>query len=184
MNFYNTREGREVMRQGVLKYLGDREVFVLDGMGENYLVSNLGRVKHSYYGKILKPTINDKGYYSVKLYEPNKVETISVHRLVARSFLNICDFEVNHINANKEDNRLVNLELVTRKENLSHAKENGLYVSRKLEESPSFRFTKSMVDDMIEFQNMGYKLKDIAEAFGTSITYTCTMIKQRKDGLR
>lgn len=178
------REQREKMRQAVLKMLGDEELFVFDLYGENYLVSNMGRIKHSYSGKILKPTKNNNGYYLVKIYEPSGVKTIPVHRLVARTFLQRQDYEVNHINADKSDNRLINLELVTREENLQHARDNGLYSKKKGEEHFSFKFTKEQVDDMIEFQKLGFKLKEIAESFGTSISYTCTMIKQRQRGLR
>lgn len=179
-----TKESRDKMRSVIINYFGDREVFILDPCSEHYMVSNLGRVLSLRTNKYLKLTKGDRGYINVKIYENGEKKTTMVHRIVARAFLNNLDYEVNHINANKSDNRLVNLELVTRQENLKHAKDNNLYLSRKGKENPSFRFTTEIVDDMIALQKAGLKLKEIADKYNTSISYTCTMIKQRLGGIR
>lgn len=80
----------------------------------NYSVSNLGNVKNTVKDKILKPTIDRKGYCSVKLYKNNgKIKKIfKVHRLVAEAFINNYNElpQINHINEIKLDNRAVNLE--------------------------------------------------------------------------
>lgn len=112
-----------------------------------YEVSNLGRVrridtyvntgiKHSEKrlcaGRILKQHQKRNGYLAVDLSKEYKVKTIAVHRLVAIAFLENDDMtkiEVNHKNANKQDNRVENLEWVTPQENKAHAKENNLYKS-------------------------------------------------------
>ena len=92
---------------------------------ENYLVSNLGNVKSLKTNKILKYSIHKKGYASIVM----KQKSFLVHRLVAKTFLEIVDGKnkVNHINCIKDDNRLVNLEWVDSKENSQHAKINNLY---------------------------------------------------------
>lgn len=93
-----------------------------------YQVSNFGRVKSlkriDSLGRISKETIlkhdiNKKGYFRVCLYKNNRIKQ-SVHRLVAKSFLGVSDLQVNHINGNKNDNRLENIEYVTNRENQSH----------------------------------------------------------------
>lgn len=185
MKFIIPKENRDLIRKVVIDYIGDREIFALDMYEDGYSISNFGRVLNLNTGKILKPSKNDKGYYSVKYYVNGNKKTMLVHRLVMRAFLPNCeDYEVNHMNTDKSDNKLVNLELMTRSENLKHAKENGCYKSLKMEESPSFKFTKEIVDNMIEMKKSGSRLSEIATKYNTSISYTCTMIKQRLGGNR
>lgn len=175
---------RDANRAAIMKYFRDEEIFIPDIIFPEYHISNYGRVFSTYTNKLLKSTKNDKGYYYVGLYSNGFCTSTLVHVMVARTFLNNLEYEVNHLSADKSDNSLFNLELVTRRENLDHAKKAGLFKSRKLELSPSFRFTKEMVADMIKMQDSGYKLKDIAKKYNTSQSYACTMIKQLKGGLR
>lgn len=106
-----------------------------------YMVSNTGRVmsfhctpkatKKSgiHNGRIMKSTLSSSGYWHVQLYKSqNKVKTILVHILVARAFIPNPDNlpEVNHIDGNKANNNVVNLEWVTRSENAQHAIKTGL----------------------------------------------------------
>ena len=89
-----------------------------------YQASNLGRIK-SFYGlkeKILKPRINQYGYYQVELYKNSIGKMYSVHRLVYEAFNGQIpeNMQVNHINEIKTDNRLSNLNLMTCKENINY----------------------------------------------------------------
>ena len=107
-----------------------------------YQVSNLGRVKslsrkiESNRGffvskeKILKQSKDQKGYFRVKLYFNSGKKTMKVHRLVMIAFVGKLNLEVNHINGLKEDNRLANLEYVTTRQNIMHAMDIGLRVSK------------------------------------------------------
>ena len=90
-----------------------------------YQVSDLGRVKSLRFNKekILKPTVGSHGYYTVGLCK-GKRKTISVHQLVAMTFLNhkpdgTTKVVVDHIDNNPLNNRLYNLQLVTNRENTS-----------------------------------------------------------------
>lgn len=106
--------------------------YSIDGY-QNYMISNCGRVKslnynHTRKEKILVPLFNSDGYLHVKLYKNNKVKTITVHRLVASSFIENSESkpQVNHKNGIKTDNRSQNLEWTTAKENTDHAWCSGL----------------------------------------------------------
>jgi hypothetical protein len=101
------------------------------GYEVTYAVSNLGRVKRLTEsctrrrypaGMILKPTCTKNGYSIVRLVSDRK-KTFYVHRLVMAAFVGECPpgQEVNHINGQRSDNRLSNLEYVTRSENNLHA---------------------------------------------------------------
>ena len=99
-----------------------------------YDISSLGRVrtKHRYgripRDKLLSPCPNRKGYLRVRLNAPGKHFSAVVHRLVLEAFVGpqpSAIHEANHKNGIKSDNRLCNLEWLTRVENNAHAVANG-----------------------------------------------------------
>lgn len=81
-------------------------------------------------GKILKPFMQNSGYLVVDLMINGKKIKKLVHRLVAKTFISNYseDLDVNHIDCNKTNNSLSNLECITRAENLKHAKLHGLII--------------------------------------------------------
>lgn len=100
-----------------------------------YEVSNLGKVRrlkfiNGVYNfnqiRECKQTLNTWGYMTVNLCKNGKSNTKRVHRLVAVAFLGESNLQIDHINGNKQDNRLVNLEYVTPKENTKRAWKKGL----------------------------------------------------------
>lgn len=96
----------------------------IKGYENEYLVSNLGRIKSIKNGKnlIMKLDTEKKGYLSVKLYKNGKRKSYKVHRLVAIAFIEnpYNKPEVNHIDAIRSNNNVNNLEWVTSKENIEH----------------------------------------------------------------
>lgn len=73
-------------------------------------------------GRMLKAGIKRNGYMAVDLSSKNRKTTVSVHRLVATSFLPKINGKtyINHKNGNKQDNRTENLEWCTASENSKH----------------------------------------------------------------
>jgi hypothetical protein len=98
-----------------------------------YQVSNLGNVKsipreqrctNGYRitkEKILKQSIDGGGYFNISIYKDGIAKTIKVHQLVAIAFLNHmpCGHKlvIDHINDDKLDNRVENLQIVTQRFN-------------------------------------------------------------------
>lgn len=91
-----------------------------------YQVSNLGRVKSLYTNRILNPMKHTKGYLRVRLYKNSVASNQRIHRLVAEAFIPNPENkpQVNHIDENKTNNRVDNLEWVTNKENCNHGTRN------------------------------------------------------------
>ena len=87
-----------------------------------YSVSSEGRIRNG-EGRILKPYVNHKGYFKVGLYdESGHDHKKRVHRLVAEAFIPNSDNlpEANHLNFDKQDNRVGNLEWCTDEQNREH----------------------------------------------------------------
>ena len=122
----------------------------IEGYEGLYEVSNLGQVRSFYSGeaKILKPWVDKDGYLTVTLYKNGKGYAKKVHRLVAVAFIPNIDNkpQVNHIDGNKQNNTVDNLEWVTSKENIQHAWNTGLSRmtkehKKKLSESHKGKYT-------------------------------------------
>lgn len=82
-----------------------------------FMVSNLGRVKNVKTNKILKGKITDAGYREYCLLINKKKKSYFGHKLVWEVWVGEEQKVINHINGNKLDNRLTNLENVTNQEN-------------------------------------------------------------------
>lgn len=102
----------------------ETEIFKTIEEFPNYMVSNFGNVKGNYSGIILKPYYNKKGYSLVTLCKPKQEQANRfVHRLVAKTFIenpNNYD-QVNHIDGNKSNNHISNLEWCNYTQNKAHA---------------------------------------------------------------
>lgn len=97
-----------------------------DGRVFSHPKANKYNPKHR--GLWLKKTTDNNGYDYVSLHKNRKQIKKAVHRLVCEAFLSnpYHKPQINHKNGNKTDNRLVNLEWATAKENIRHAHKEGL----------------------------------------------------------
>jgi len=130
-----------------------------------YQVSNLGKVKSLWFGKerILKPITHTNGYHHVNIYRGGARKKILVHRLVMLAFVGESDLQVNHVNGDKTDNRLENLEYCTAVENHQHASDTGL--KAKGERHGRSKLTRACVE-RIKYGHQGMIQKDIAKIYG------------------
>lgn len=148
----------------------------------HYQVSNLGRVKSLYYRnnnsfipnreKILKQ-LDANGYKRVRLFEKGIHNQFSVHRLVAQVFIPNPENKpcINHIDGNKENNKVDNLEWCTYSENEQHSR-------KVLGKEPINRKKVNQYDLKDNFLK---QFKSLAEA-GRSINKNYTLISSCCNG--
>jgi len=127
------------------------------GFENFYSVSSIGRVKSlsrevfhikgnlNLKEKILKQGLSSNGYLSVSFTMCSKQKTFNIHRLVAKIFIKneLNKKDVNHIDGNKFNNNVSNLEWSTRSENLIHAYLIGL--KERGEKHPNAKLTEKQV---------------------------------------
>mgnify|MGYP002753608007 CR=1 FL=1 len=153
---------------------------------KQYKVSNTGRIFSFAKIKIgieLKPTIcKDKRtlslekerYPSVSISDNNKqIKNHHIHRLVAEMFIPNPENKkcVNHIDGNKQNNVVTNLEWVTYKENTQHALKNNLLNPPVGERSSGAIYTESQVLEAINLLSTGKTNKEVADV--TNINERC-----------
>ena len=99
----------------------------------NYAASNLGRIKRISRGTRTKPNlilkgIQSRGYRMVSLFHSGHRTVARVGRLVLEAFVSICptSCEINHLDGNKANDQLDNLEWCTHLDNMIHASKTRL----------------------------------------------------------
>lgn len=109
------------------------EKFILIPGFDNYAISNKGRLKNVKNGKMLKLQISPHGYHNCVVSQNGIKKNLRIHRLVAILFIKNEENKpyVNHIDGNKLNNEISNLEWCTAKENDTHARKNKLKTGNK-----------------------------------------------------
>jgi len=139
-----------------------------------YAISNTGRVMRIAGGRgvgrpLLKPYAMKIGYYSVivSLGSAATRRHRYVHELVAAAFIGPRPYrhQINHIDGDKINNRVENLEYVTQAENIRHARRIGLAASG--ERSGGAKLTADQVREMCQLRP-SMTLRSLAKMFGVS----------------
>ena len=152
---------------GIASDLRDCTMKDIKGFEGKYGIDKKGNVySHSRFGarsgRLLNPSTTSFGYKQVVLYKDNKRHVRSVHRLVAEAYIsNPQDKEqVNHIDGDKGNNILSNLEWCTRSENQLHA-------IHKLKVKVQRKISIDDASEIIEAYATGlFKRREIAKYFG------------------
>lgn len=163
-----------------------------------YQVSNFGNVKSldryiinkngdkQYFpGKYLTQGVSDN-YLKVTLSKSNKQRTFRVHILVARAFIPNPENkpEVNHIDGNKKNNKVNNLEWNTRSENELHAYKNGLAKPSDKQKQAVAKYAKENYSKKVvqyslngEFIKEWNSMHDVWRELGIKPSYICRCCK-------
>jgi NUMOD4 motif/HNH endonuclease len=138
----------------------------------NYMVSNLGRIKNSRTGTILKADVSNMGYHRFNLYNiiTKKQKKFSIHRLVALYFVDgDKSLDVNHKDGDKSHNYASNLEWMTKGENNAHAFRTGLR-SQNGTKNPSNVYSEEQIHHICKLLEKGLIVRDISEeVFGETL---------------
>lgn len=108
----------------------EEKILHINGCNKEYIISNYGTIYDPATHKYRKLKRHHKGYLKCSFIINGKYKSKFVHRLVLMTFNPVDDMEklqVDHIDGNKENNRLDNLEWVTNSENTRRAIEKGLW---------------------------------------------------------
>lgn len=154
----------------------------IKGLEGHYEVSNTGKVRGLRSGKVLSPFVSNCGYHMVCLCTGFKTRKgFLIHRLVAETFIPnpLCKSQVNHIDGDKGNNAVSNLEWTTPKENTYHAYKVGLrhtYGSG----SPNAKLSEEDVREIKRLYSKGikqYGYRSLAKKYGVSHKTIYSVIK-------
>ena len=160
------------------------------GYTGKYQISNLGNVRsldrfdslnRFKSGSIRKISTEKDGYSYITLIGDNsKSKSFFIHRLVAMSF-EIPGFDkiqINHIDGDKSNNKISNLEWVTASENSIHALKLGLRKSG--EDHPLSKLSNAQVLEIPNLLKIGYSLKKISILYNVSYSTIKNISRKHK----
>lgn len=143
-----------------------------------YEVSKQGIVRKVSDKRICKKFLNVDGYVVVAFWVNQKVLHRRVHRLVMETWVGADEREVNHIDGDKQNNVLENLEYVTHQENVDHAVSTGLV--RRGEDCSHSKLTDEIVKEIRELHvDAGISLRDLAGMYDVSQEMIVKIVKDR-----
>lgn len=146
-----------------------------------YEVSSNGIVRNVKTGRRLKPDLHKEGYDRVTLTKEGVSKHLFNHRLVAIAFLLNEENHpvVNHIDGNRQNNNVENLEWCSHKHNSQHAIKLGLRVAKTGEDCSYAKLSNDIASEIIEDIKSGKKYAEISEEREVSQA-TISMIKTGK----
>lgn len=152
-----------------------------------YTINELGEIKNQNTGNIIKHKVERNGYIRVSLMKKQGGTTyISLHRALMMAFKPVQNMEklqVNHINGNKQDNNLNNLEWVTSKENIRHAWKTELASAQKIQGEKT-NFAHNTEQDALKVISLlktnQFTDKEIAQMTNTSAKTFVAKIRRKE----
>lgn len=135
-----------------------------------YIVYEDGKVYSTISNKFLKPS-EQNGYlrYGLML-ETGKLKNFFAHRLVGLAFLKQIENKeyINHMDGNKLNNNINNLEWCTASENMQHADKNGLRQIAKGEKVHGSKLIRNDIDKIFKLRKEGLTQQEIANIFNVN----------------
>lgn len=153
-----------------------KKPYLYKGIDMGIDVTKNGKVIDREKQQEVKYYINSNGYYGVSMKNKEKhiTQFQAVHRMVAETFIpNPARFKVvNHLDNNRFNNRVDNLEWTTQSENLKYAYNQGrMHVLPKGEAHKDCKYSDDQIRQVCELLQAGYRNKDVAEMTGVPSGY-------------
>jgi hypothetical protein len=145
---------------------------LIDGYGDKYKVSNLGRVINEHKSRVLSAFKINSGYLCVSLYLDGKSSNKLVHRLVAAAFIPNHGNKphINHIDFDRTNNAIENIEWCSPKENSRHSYSAGRFKTcfKPGSEAPCAKLNESQVVEIRERSMNGEGDAPLSRAYGVT----------------
>lgn len=150
-----------------------------------YEISSDGLVRNVKSGRETYGSPMNRGYLLVRLYRDGIGRSFRVHRLVLEAFVGACPSgqEARHLNGTKSDNRLVNLQWGTAKQNSADRRAHGTYrgsfVGKSYQDNPQGKLSLGDVI-CLEGLSLAFKQSDLATIWGVSQSTVSKAIKRHR----
>ena len=138
-------------------------------------------------GRVLRTTVNDRGYERLSIITKGKSRRCGVHQLVAEAWLpkpvraigsKRGQFVVNHKDGDKLNNNASNLEYVTSTANIAHARASGV-LSVKGTRNSKAKLVDDDIREIRELYSHGARQVDLAEQFGVDQTTISSIVRRQ-----
>lgn len=149
----------------------------------NWTIYEDGAIVSNKTGKKRKTFINNCGYEMVTYTSKEGTKNFYVHHLVAKYFVGNRPkgYAINHIDGNKQNNSVENLEYVTYKENIAHADKNGLRKNFAAgQQNGMSKLSNDQAKALIQGILNGQSNKDLGERFGLHSRYVSLIRHKRR----
>lgn len=139
---------------------------------QKYLIDEEGKIWSPYKKDYLSPCPTSKGYYRIVLQTSKGRKTFQLHRLVLETFCpndNSENLEVNHIDGDKSNNKLQNLEWCTGSFNVRHSLDKGLKTPARGTQVSGNKLSEKEVLEICDLLlNSSLSLREIGDKYGVS----------------
>lgn len=154
-----------------------------------FSVSSLGRIRNEcvkrgnqYVGKIRIGKKHKDNYLSIRMCHNYKVNIFRIHNLVAKAFIGERpeNYVVNHKDGDKANNKLENLEYLSRSQNAYHAVKMNRWPDCRGSKHYASRFKDEDIKNIRDLYKKGEKQKSIAIKFNTNQCYISQIVNNKR----
>lgn len=150
----------------------------------NYKISKSGKIVNIRTGKLISISIHKQGYRVVRLWCKGVSRLMKIYRLKAEAFIPNPENkrEVNHLDGDRMNEKLKNLEWATPSENMKHAFKNGL-AKGQFGKGSKHQLRKVSLEDIYEIRRLrkeGKKLKEIGAIYNLVDRTVCNICKHKQ----
>ena len=133
-----------------------------------YEINREGQIRNKETNRIISTRPDKDGYFRIVLWIDSKRKNFLVHRLIAEHFIPNSENkpQINHIDGNKQNNSISNLEWVTLSENRRHAFETGLQIGRPGVKHHNCKLTEKDVQEIKNLVQLKTPRKEISKKYG------------------